>query len=44
MPFSLVARSLEQWDRGFESRSRHTCVSAFSCVVLSCVGYSLTMG
>jgi hypothetical protein len=26
------------WDRGFESRSRHGCLSASFCVVLSCVG------
>jgi hypothetical protein len=30
-------RPLEHWDRGFESHSRHGCVSAFLCVVLSCV-------
>jgi hypothetical protein len=26
------------WDRGFESRSRHGCLSASFCAVLSCVG------
>jgi hypothetical protein len=31
-------RQLEHWDRGFESRLKHGCVSAFFCVVLSCVG------
>jgi hypothetical protein len=30
-------RPLEHWDRGFESHSRYGCVSAFFCVVLSCV-------
>jgi len=29
-------RPLEHWDRGFESYSRHGCVSAFYCVVLYC--------
>jgi hypothetical protein len=29
------------WDRGFESRSRHGCLSASFCVVLSCVGRGL---
>jgi len=28
---------LEHWDRGFECRSEHGCVSAFFCVMLSCV-------
>jgi hypothetical protein len=32
------------WDRGFESRSRHGCLSASFCVVLSCVGRSLETG
>jgi hypothetical protein len=27
---------LEHSDHGFESRSRHGCISSFSCVVLSC--------
>jgi hypothetical protein len=31
---ALIARTL---DRGFESRSRHGCLSSFFCVVLSCV-------
>jgi hypothetical protein len=31
----------EHWDRGFESHSRHGCVSAFFCVVLSCVSRAL---
>jgi hypothetical protein len=37
-------RLLEHWDRGFESRSRHECMSAFFCVVLSCVGSGLATG
>jgi hypothetical protein len=32
------------WDRGFESRSRQGCLSAFFCVVLSCVGRGLATG
>jgi hypothetical protein len=32
------------WDRGFESRSRHGCLSASFCVVLSCVGEGLATG
>jgi hypothetical protein len=32
------------WDRGFESRSRHGCLSASFCVVLSCVGTDLATG
>jgi hypothetical protein len=32
------------WDRGFKSRSRHECLSASFCVVLSCVGRGLTTG
>jgi hypothetical protein len=32
------------WDRGFESRSRHGCLSASFCVVLSCVGRNLATG
>jgi hypothetical protein len=35
---------LEHWDRRFESRSRHTWVSSFFCVVLSCVGRRLALG
>jgi len=35
---------LEHWDRGFESRSMYGCVSAFFCVVLSCVDTGLAMG
>jgi uncharacterized membrane protein YkvI len=35
---------LEHWDRGFEYHSRHICVSAFFCVVLSCVGTGLASG
>jgi hypothetical protein len=31
-------------DRGFESRSRHGCLSASFSVVLSCVGRGLTTG
>jgi len=34
----------EHWDRGFESRSRHGCVSPFFRIVLSCVGRGLAMG
>jgi hypothetical protein len=38
-------RSQEYWGRGFKSRSRHACMSAFHCVVLlACVGTSLEMG
>jgi hypothetical protein len=37
-------RSLECWDRRFESCSGHGCVSAFLCVVLSCVGRGLASG
>jgi hypothetical protein len=37
-------RPLEHWDHGFESHSRHGCVSAFFCVVLSCVGRGLASG
>jgi hypothetical protein len=36
-------RPLEHWDCGFESRSRHGCMSAFFCVVLFCVGSGLAM-
>jgi hypothetical protein len=33
------------WDRGFESRSRHGCLSASFCVVLlACVGRGLATG
>jgi hypothetical protein len=32
------------WDRGFESRSRHGCLSASFCVVLFCVGRGLATG
>jgi hypothetical protein len=32
------------WDRGFESRSKHGCLSASFCVVLSCVGRGLATG
>jgi hypothetical protein len=32
------------WDRGFESRSWHVCVSAFVYVELSCVGSGLATG
>jgi hypothetical protein len=32
------------WDRGFESRSRHGCLSASFCVVLSCVDRGLATG
>jgi hypothetical protein len=32
------------WDRGFESRSRHGCLSASFCAVLSCVGRGLATG
>jgi len=30
-------RVLEHWDRGLKFHSRHECVSAFICAVLSCV-------
>jgi hypothetical protein len=29
------------WHRGFESRSRHGCLSLYFCVVVSCVGRGL---
>jgi hypothetical protein len=32
------------WDRRFESCSGHGCVSAFFCVMLSCVGTGLASG
>jgi hypothetical protein len=32
------------WDRGFESRLMHGCLSASFCVVLSCVGRGLATG
>jgi hypothetical protein len=32
------------WGRGFESHSRHGCVSLCFCVVLSCVGRGLCDG
>jgi hypothetical protein len=32
------------WDRGFESRSRHGCLTASFCVVLSCVDRGLATG
>jgi hypothetical protein len=32
------------WDRGLESRSKHGCLSASFCVVLSCVGRGLATG
>jgi hypothetical protein len=32
------------WNRGVESRSRHGCLSASFCVVLSCVGRGLATG
>jgi hypothetical protein len=32
------ALTLEHWERGFESHSRHGCMSAILCGVLSCVG------
>jgi hypothetical protein len=35
-------RSLEHWDRGFESRSRHGYLSAF--IMCLCVGSGLAMG
>jgi hypothetical protein len=34
-------RSLEHWDRGFESRSRHGCLCVF---IVLCVGRSLETG
>jgi len=41
---SACLQSLEHWDRGFESRSMHGCVSAFFCVMLSFVGSGLATG
>jgi hypothetical protein len=35
---------LGYWDRRFESRSRHGCLSSSFCVVLYCVGRGLTTG
>jgi hypothetical protein len=32
------------WDRGFEFRSRHACLSTSFCVVLFCVGRGLATG
>jgi hypothetical protein len=32
---------VEHWDCGFESQSRRCSISAFFCVVLSCVGRGL---
>jgi hypothetical protein len=50
-PVPLAVRSkarshqpLEHWDSGFESRSRHGCVSAFFCVVPFCVCSGLATG
>jgi hypothetical protein len=37
-------RSLEHWDRGFESHSRHGCLCAFILFVLSCIGSGLATG
>jgi hypothetical protein len=36
-------RPLEHWNCRFESCSGHGCVSAFLCVVLSCVGEALEL-
>jgi len=36
-------RTLEHWDRGFESRSRHECMSAIFYVVLYCVHRGLVI-
>jgi hypothetical protein len=35
---------LGYWDRGFESLSRHGCLSLCFCAVLSCVGRGLCDG
>jgi hypothetical protein len=40
----VVCDSSEHWDRGFESRSRHGCMSAFVCVVLYRAGRDPVMG
>jgi hypothetical protein len=37
-------RPLEHWDRGFESRSGHGCVSPLFWVVLSCASSGLATG
>jgi hypothetical protein len=37
-------RSLEHWDRGFESHSKYGCLSAFILFVLPCAGSGLAMG
>jgi len=34
----------KHWNRVFESCSRHECISAFFCVVLSCIDRGLAMG
>jgi hypothetical protein len=52
VPVSMAERSkafyslrpLEHWDRRFESCFGHGCVSAYFCVVLSCVGRGLASG
>jgi hypothetical protein len=46
LPVSMAARceAVEHWDWGFKSRSRYGYISAFFCVVLSCVGTDLAMG
>jgi hypothetical protein len=42
-PWGLRRRpwSLGRWDYGFESRSRHGCLSSSFCVVLFCTGRGL---
>jgi hypothetical protein len=37
-------RSLERWDRGSESHSRHGCLCAFILFVVLCVGSGLATG
>jgi hypothetical protein len=43
-PCTCGLRPLEHWDRGFEYRLRHGCMSAFFCVVLSHVSRDLETG
>jgi hypothetical protein len=42
LPVPVAAQSKARM-RGFESRSRHGCMSAFFCVVLSYVGRSFAI-
>jgi hypothetical protein len=50
VPVTVVVRSeawswpVGCWDRGFESRSWHGCLSAYFCDVFCCVGRGLATG